>query len=197
MERRSMRGGFRITGFSLVELLIVIAIIGVLATILVPAFSTTVRAFELTRHGQQIADQLSLARQQATSKNAIVEVRFVAAGTNDWLGYQIWQISRDGQTAVPTGRLLKFPDGLMLNSSLSPLLLGSNVTIEGRTNFPGVGTADYSALRIWPGGRISPPEPRANNYLTLQSRQDSPSSPANFFTVQVDPDSGRITVFRP
>jgi len=67
----------RISGFSLIELMIVIFIIIIIAAFVVPAASTVLRGSQLTQGEQVLYDQLSLARQYALSKNHPVEVRFI------------------------------------------------------------------------------------------------------------------------
>lgn len=67
----------RIRGFSLIELMIVIFIIGIIAAFVVPAASTVLRGSQLAQGSQTFYDQLSLARQYALSKNHPVEVRLI------------------------------------------------------------------------------------------------------------------------
>lgn len=67
----------RIRGFSLIELMVVIFIIGIIAAFVVPAMPTLLRGSQITQGSQILADQLSLARQYALSKNHPVEVRLI------------------------------------------------------------------------------------------------------------------------
>ena len=67
----------RIRGFSLIELMIVVFIIGIIAAFVVPATSTILRGSQLQQGSQTLYDQISLARQYALSKNHPVEVRFI------------------------------------------------------------------------------------------------------------------------
>ena len=63
--------------FSLLELLLVIAIMGIVAAFVVPAASTIVRGTALNQASQMLTDRLSLGRQSAITKNHPIEVRFL------------------------------------------------------------------------------------------------------------------------
>jgi uncharacterized protein (TIGR02596 family) len=67
----------RIRGFSLIELMVVMLIIGIVAAFVVPATSNILRGSQMTQGSQILYDQISLARQYALSKNHPIEVRFI------------------------------------------------------------------------------------------------------------------------
>jgi uncharacterized protein (TIGR02596 family) len=67
----------RIRGFSLIELMVVMLIIGIVAAFIVPSASTILRGSQITQGSTILADQISLAHQYALSKNHPVEVRFI------------------------------------------------------------------------------------------------------------------------
>ena len=68
-------------GFSLIELLVVVAILGVMVSLLVPALGSIVSGRNLELGGSQVVDSLSLARQIAMSRGRRV-VWEMDAGTN-------------------------------------------------------------------------------------------------------------------
>ncbi len=57
--------------FSLVELLLVMAIIGILLVLTVPSLTNVSRSMSLSRSGQSLADAIVLAQQQATTLNRV------------------------------------------------------------------------------------------------------------------------------
>lgn len=69
----------RARAFSLLELLIVIAIIGILAAISFPAMKNVGRTNEMNAGVRQILDDLTLARQKAINQQSIVHFVFVPA----------------------------------------------------------------------------------------------------------------------
>jgi uncharacterized protein (TIGR02596 family) len=67
----------RIRGFSLIELMVVMLIIGIIAAFVVPNVTNILKGSQMTQGSQILYDQLSLARQYALSKNHPIEVRFI------------------------------------------------------------------------------------------------------------------------
>ncbi len=67
----------RIRGFSLIELMVVMLIIGIIAAFVVPTTTTILKGSQMTQGSQILYDQISLARQYALSKNHPIEVRFI------------------------------------------------------------------------------------------------------------------------
>lgn len=63
--------------FSLIELLVVLAIIGIVAVFAVPAASTIILGTELTRGSQVMSSQFSQARQAAITRNRTIELRLI------------------------------------------------------------------------------------------------------------------------
>ena len=66
----------RSPAFSLVELLVVLAVTAILAAITIPQISATMQSYQLTSTGQTAINQLVLARQSALSGSHAVQVRF-------------------------------------------------------------------------------------------------------------------------
>ncbi|MEI6033271.1 MAG: Verru_Chthon cassette protein D [Verrucomicrobiae bacterium] len=72
-------------GFSLVEMLTVIAIIGILGVLAANSMSGLLGTYDLSSAGQAVMDELSLARQMAITENRVVEFQIykLKTGTLD------------------------------------------------------------------------------------------------------------------
>jgi len=114
-------------GFSLVELLVVVAVIGIVATFAVPAVTGMLKGSSLTTAAGQLVDETSLARQQALSKNRIVEMRFYQFAdpeipgeivnqpeTGYFRAFQSFEMSEAG-VMVPLGKVNRLPDSIIMN----------------------------------------------------------------------------------
>jgi uncharacterized protein (TIGR02596 family) len=218
------RGKFR-GAFTLLELLTVMAIMGILLYLAVPASVSLQQSSNLSLAGQVVADQIAVAREMAASSNRTVEIRFVspttwsALGSPNYTGYhalQLWAPNEAGVSS-PADRLITLPDGveISVNSTLSPLL---STPASGYTaaTMPSGATAGstYVPISIRPTGTVLIPKPptvtsstsedNANNrapyyFLTiLPVRYDSATTvPKNYSMLQVNPDTGRTQTYRP
>ena len=189
------------TAFSLVELLVVVGIVAIMLALVIPAFTQIRVAGSLTQGGRVLADQIALARQEASTQNRDIEVRIVdiRAPTGGSAVYGAVQLWMRGEPATgPIARIEQLPDRVIVSSDtkLSPLLYTS-ATLSGTDAFGGLGTRAYIGFRIRADGTLDAPISLANNFLTLQSANDTKKLPDNYFTVRVNPVTGQVTIHRP
>ena len=85
------------SGFTLTELLIVVAIAGILAAIAIPGFQSLTQSQQVKNAGFELFSSLSLARSEAIKHNNNVTV--TPADTADWgRGWTITKVLPDGTT---------------------------------------------------------------------------------------------------
>jgi uncharacterized protein (TIGR02596 family) len=208
--------------FSLVELLIVVAIMAVLALLAAPAASTIVKGSRLTQAGQMVSGQLGMARQAALTKNRPVEVRFYQysdpnepgetagnAASGKFRAIQCFEVTTTSANTTYTAltKMGRLPEGIVMNKSatLSTLIGNAPVTTTGsalNVNIPRANQAyNVCAFQFRPDGSTDLPKSGTDKwFLTLHDKnvEDSVAEvPANFTTIQIDPFNGHIKTFRP
>ena len=111
----------RQSAFSLVELIVVAAVIAVIIGFAVPAANNLIKGSQLTQGSQTFADVFSFARQSAMSRGRPVEIRFYRYGDLDtpgeevnkqdtwrYHGYQLFEILENG-AALPINKMQRLP----------------------------------------------------------------------------------------
>lgn len=204
---------FTLQAFSLVELLAVMAIIVIMISLAVPAFTHIAQGSTLERAGNLVVGQLDLARQTALASSRKVEVRFYkhitpgAPGTEAWRAIQLFDVANSG-VKKPMGNAIAFPDPVVIGeqptlSTLMNLPADYELAAADRTAnpLPSIGTSYTGiAFRFSPSGSVDLPDVTANYYMTLFS-ENTPATasapPANYFTIQLDPVNGRARNYRP
>lgn len=84
----------RVKGFTLIELMVVVALIAIIATVAVPSFTDFIRKNEVQAKADEITRLLQFARSQAVSSRSPVIVKQNTASSR-------WSvISRDAETRV-------------------------------------------------------------------------------------------------
>jgi len=195
------RWGWPGRGFSLVELLVVLAIVSVLAVLTIPAMNSSMTSTKLTAAGQMISDTIGLARQEAVTKDRDVQVRFYNISANMWPGWRAIQVLRvepssSGSTLVAVTKLRLLPDAIILSPTLSPLV-SADPAVAGTTTLPVYGTVSYGGFYFVPSGEVESALTTANNYVTLQSATAKGSPPPNYSTLQVNLTTGKVATYRP
>lgn len=188
--------------FSIIELLVVVAILAIMVTLSVPAISSITQGNGVSRAGQTIGDMIILGRQEAVAKNRDVEVRIVEvpssqSGGGELAAIQLWELTES--TAKPLSKVGRLPDGIAVSakSALSPLLKSDNSVASGSTNFGSLGDCAYFGFKIRANGMLSSSVTMDNNFLTICATSDTQSPPANYYTIRVNPVTGRVNIYRP
>lgn len=128
---------WRQAGFTLVELMVVVAVVGVLAIAAAPAMTAMVNNGRITGSSEELVTSLQLARSEAVRRNSRVTIcagsNGVCSGSASWAQWTVYgrdntaaipvvdvirdsTVSGDVQFAGPTAEIVFRPSGLIDNS---------------------------------------------------------------------------------
>lgn len=213
----------RLRGFTLVELLIVLAIIAILAAISIPATTSMMRSSSLTSAGSTLASQLNVAQQYAMSRNCRVEVRLYqlpdagapsATTPTVYRALQSFAVPTNGTADVPITKVIYLPDQICIVSNVTySSLLQTSATMSSPSYTTGTtaGTPlgpyapssyNYYAFCFKPDGSTDlDPSSAQAWFLSLINQRDPVQSatglPSNFVTIQINATTGRVSNYRP
>lgn len=191
--------------FSLIELLVVVAITGLLGSLALIAFNNSVRATTLSSTAQTATEAIDLARATAAARNLPVEVRFYQipdanGGEVAFRALQIFLWDRDAPT--PMIKPIIFPQSIALSkdpSRSSFLTLVGDDSHSGSASFLQHTNANYVSFRFR-GDGMTDLDAARQWHFTLLSVQDQPGGGAetkNYATVSVHALSGQTSIFQP
>lgn len=202
-------------GFSLIEMLVVVSVVGLLLAFAAPQLFSLVQATSLTSEGSFLRNKLSQAQQIALSQNTDVEVRFFkmqdpgnAETDLAFRGFQFFRYNQYGQL-LPVSEFFRIKPPIVINEPLSTLVKKSGNDEKylspstGKALIPVMSdqkTFDYTSFRFRPDGSTDLPGRSGSDtwYITLvKGLPNQASAPDNYFTVQLDPFNGRVTSYRP
>jgi uncharacterized protein (TIGR02596 family) len=167
----TQNGSRRPPAFTLVELLVVMAIIAILLTLGPPYIVQAMNASRLAGAGEKLLGSLSEAQQSAFSTNNPVEVRFYKypgefpGGPDQYHAYQFFRLSTPPGTNTEVftkmGTLVRLPGGVVISSDsgLTAALEGASTGMDsgdvsddkGDSGRP-PGNAKYRAIRFMTDG---------------------------------------------
>lgn len=201
-------------GFTLLELLMVIAILALAMALIVPAIEPLFRSSGLSQAADQVTSTLSLARQTAIVRNRPVEVRlyrYADAGEQPpgrFHGLQAFVIESNPDIKIATalGRKQTLPATVCISAAeeLSSLMNPSLASqVSGNDLMQRIPTIDlnYTAVcfRFLPDGSTNLPS-TSKAFLTLVSSavpDTSTTPPPNFATLLIQPSNGKVKLLRP
>jgi uncharacterized protein (TIGR02596 family) len=208
-------------GLSLVELLLVLAVMAILIGLAIPASTSLLRGSSLTGGGQSLARQLSLAQQYARARNCLVEFRIYqlpdpttpsATTPTVYRAFQSFSVSSDGATFTPITKIINLPTPICVvnnatySSILNPGTAGSPpFYVTGSSTGVSLGiypssSYNYIAFHFKPDGSTDLNPISSSWFLSLASLpiQGAAGLPAtNFVTLQVNATTGQVAIYRP
>lgn len=229
-------------GFSLIEMLVVLVIMGMLFAVVVPTMVEALNGTRITQSGDEFYGLISQAQQMSSAKGHPVEVRFYRAGDGgesgstdeqgDTIGYRGLIILSHYFAGEPNpdnlavsltsplsvaefGGIHSIPTSFVINEGLSTLIndapikgtgSGGAGAIKVRTstgltdlNLPS-NWGEYVGFLCLPEGTNLNPGDDQRWYLTFVEARNATAAAAglkNFYTIQIDPVTGRLSAYRP
>lgn len=193
-------------GFTILELLVVIAVISILTALMVPAIHSIGGSRNLENAGQLVVDQWNLARQEAITRNRLIEFRLYKYQDSQEPGsesairaLQLFEVDAEkGTNAIsrpiflPSGTLISGVAALTSLVSLPETLASAtDVSISRATS----GYA-WRKIQISPDGRPLLPS-GSPHFLTVLSSNEKSPTPKNYVMISISPANGRPETFRP
>jgi len=185
-------------GFSLIELLTVITIIAILTSLGAVAFSNIASGRNVAISGNIIMDQMALAQQTATAKNARVRWQILSVPdtrNGDPAAFRLTRL----QIFVPKSRAWLdiapaklLPLSVQAVTNLSTLLTNEIVSVTDLTYDGRTGSNTPARSIVFFGDGLTDLNPNDRSSLTLRDVRNT----NNFLTLQIDPVSGRLRTFQ-
>lgn len=142
------------SGFTLIEMMIVVAIVGVTSAMAVPSYIDWHARYQLRQAATEIQNQLSVARISAMSRNSVVNVSLVLSGGK----VQVSAGDASGTSVIPATQMMSTVTGLNPAPTVvafSPLGIRSGGGVGNQqisiSNNRGL---SYS-VRVTPRGKVS------------------------------------------
>lgn len=196
-QRRSQKA------FTLLEILVVVVILTVLAVMATPSVLGLMKSSRLSSAGDHVLNHLAEAQLTALSEFTDVEVRFYevtdivdTTAAPQLRGLQTYALRFDQNTeaegafkaATPVVHL-DYGVSISSDENLSSLI---KLKWNEETGDNGGPKRRYFAFRFHSDGSTDL-TPGEQWFLTIAEQQ----SAANYYTIQIDPETGRVRTFRP
>ncbi|MGY3930041.1 GspH/FimT family pseudopilin [Aeromonas encheleia] len=124
-------------GFTLIELMVTIALLSILLTLGVPSFNSLIRNMSLTTQANQFVASVQLARSEAVrrNRNVLLSAQAGNAALHWERGWQVWS-DNNGNGSLDGGELIRqfgsFDDNILV-SDTAVLRFTSNGFLDGRS----------------------------------------------------------------
>lgn len=145
-----------ITGFSLVELVFTLVILGILASLAAPSMLGWTRRTQMTAALNQLSQDINYARMLAVRQGQSIEIRFVPAAANTCIDqYQLIVLSSPAERIAKTNVLADEARGVCLTRDDANTLVFNSRGIPSRgMNFGAAYAGMTEALELSLGGRV-------------------------------------------
>lgn len=190
--------------FTLLEILVVLAVMAILLALIVPSFNSITAARKLDTSGAQTADLLALARQTAMARGNRVRWELANLGSGAEQDFRIQRIVEfKNGTWTEASRWITFPDTIILNTDAARTNLinpaGPASTVD--FSYQGQVYTDKEVLRVTflPDGTTLLSSSQSH-FLSLEPKRgpkDANGDSANWLTIVINPVTGTAETYRP
>jgi len=213
MTRQLSKAG-KAAAFTLIEILIVVATLTILIGAATPAMMGMMKASRLTSAGEILLSQLTEAQFTAISEFTDVEVRlyelpdFSRADSElkmRGIQFHVLRAQPSGDSTQETFQaampIVRLGDSVAISKSetFSSLMSLKFKNDTENTTGPGGASLKYIAFRFRSDGStdLFPGIPWFITLSEANATSDGETAPANYFTIQIDPETGKLRTFRP
>jgi len=161
---RSWQGPHRgnSAGFTLIELIVVVVIVGIFAAIALPSFSYMIHKSAVTAAGNELYDLLQYTRGEAVTRGTSISIRAAGGATTGWNG-DVTVFKTSDATATPLRRLGTdgLQRGVLIASGLGLLTFTPTGSASSSVCFAFTYSNDTSVatqyITVLTSGRVTPP----------------------------------------
>ena len=219
----SLNRGSRFSkGLTILEMVVVLAVIAVILAFVAPATLSSSAANSLTAQGDHLYNQLTLARQTAITENRMIEVRFYNTVNKDEATLDTRTRTRsfvlvgtgDDGNPEKVSSIYNFEKQVVISSAagLSTLTDEDSEGLNTGTNSDDIlpnhpSSTSYTSFTFLPSGSTNLGDTSDGIddtwHLTLTSATDDDlaigtgETPKNYYTIQVSPHLGSLQRYRP
>jgi len=202
LSSSTSNGRVGVSAFTLIEILVTVAIMTVLLSASVPALLSSQRAASLTQTGNTLADAITLARQTAMSKNTFTALLVIskAASGDQKQALIVLEFNSTDNMWKTAGGWVRIPEAATIVDlgSQTSILAPLDLKLDGK-NVQNLQDSEFSTLVFYPDGRMennSEPVRRLSARYTTDNPQAASGDPANYYDLVVNSNTSAFRIVR-